>query len=51
MRVFFSFKKCLFFTFQFELGTPRTNTSGQSLTTYTHLVIYVLPLCNTNYNN
>lgn len=48
MDVFFSFNKYLFCTFQFELGTPRT--SGKSLTTYTHPVIYVLPLCITNYN-
>jgi photosystem I subunit 9 len=35
-------------TFQLELGIPRTNTSGRSLSTYTHLVIYVLPLCIRN---
>ena len=35
-------------TFQLELGIPRTNKSGQSLSTYTHLVIYVLALCIRN---
>lgn len=34
--------------FQLELGIPRTNKSGQSLSTYTHLVIYVLALCIRN---
>ena len=35
-------------TFQLELGIPRTNTSSRSLSTYTHLGIYVLPLCIRN---